>query len=277
MKTRSGSRTVFSYPEGYDSLVTRYDVLPVVDAAYEREMSLSGMAPIGGDTLHFIFNPFFGGAAIEGDPIYLGPGMWGRGPLWFVYFHEMGHNFVNASARFRQLYPLEMKLVPGPLPTNILFYEAWASLPAMYVFDQLRQEMKASGIPEASLDHVLTEWHGTKTRFQKAWALYKTKPDFSALNPDVVDGMFLELQERFGWTLFKKWFAIMRPATETLPLFGERLPDLPDLRKTRCTLTAAALSAAAGSPLQKEFREWGFPIDEELFVRAFGELSRVIE
>jgi hypothetical protein len=109
MKTRSGSRTVFSYPECFDSLVTRYDVLPIVDAAYEREMSLSGMPPIGGDTLRFIFNPFYGGAAIEGDPIYLGPGMWERGPLWFVYFHEMGHNFVNASARFRQLYPLEMK------------------------------------------------------------------------------------------------------------------------------------------------------------------------
>lgn len=272
-KTRSSHRTVFTYPQGFDSLISRYDVLQVVDAAYVYESDLTEVTPIGGDTIRFIFNPFYGGAAIEGDPIYLGPGMWGKDPRWFVYFHEMGHNFVNASARFRQLYPLEMKLIPGPLPTHILFYEAWASLPAMYVFDVLDRKGSGTGLRDSALAHVLNEWRVTKSRFQTAWNKYKVDPVYTALNPDVVDGMFLELQERFGWSIFKKWFAIMRPATKTLALFNERLSnDTPDLRATRCTLTAAALSAAAGSDLQEQFRKWAIPVDEKLFARAFNEL-----
>ena len=273
MKTRSSSRTVFTYPQGFDSLIFRYDVLQVVDAAYVYESELTKVAPIGGDTIRFIFNPFFGGAAIEGDPIYLGPGMWGKNPLWFVYFHEMGHNFVNASARFRQLYPLEMKLVPGPLPTHILFYEAWASLPALYVFDVLDRNGRETGLRDSALSHVLNEWRTTKSRFQKAWSEYKENPVYISLNPDIIDGMFLELQEQFGWSIFKKWFAVMRPATKTLNLFDERLSgDTPDLRTTRCTLTAAALSAAAGSDLQPKFKQWAMPIDEKLFTQAFNEL-----
>ncbi|MCC6398415.1 MAG: hypothetical protein IT282_15480, partial [Bacteroidetes bacterium] len=127
IRTRSSVRAVFSTPEGYDSVLARYDVLKVIDAAFTHELELTGITPIGGDSVRFVFNPFYGGAAIEGDPIYLGPGMCGKTPLWFVYFHEMGHNFINASARFRQLYPLEMKLAPGPMPTHILFYEGWAT------------------------------------------------------------------------------------------------------------------------------------------------------
>jgi hypothetical protein len=276
MRTRSGSRTIFTYPLRFDSLITRLDVLQLVDAACRYESELTSVTPVGGDTIRFIFNPFFGGAAIEGSPIYLGPGMWGKNPLWFVYFHEMGHNFVNASARFRQLCPLEMKLVPGPLPTNILFYEAWASLPAMYVFDMMDLKGREAGVRDSALSHLLNEWRSTRSRFLKAWEKYKENPVYSSLNPDVVDGMFLELQDQFGWSIFKKWFALMRPATQPLALFDGRLPDdTPDLRTTRCTFTAAVFSAAAGSDLQQQFKKWGLPVDEKLFTKAFNELRQL--
>jgi hypothetical protein len=274
LKTRSRIRTVFRCPEGYDSVLVRYDVLGVVDAAYEHEFQLTGITPIGGDSVRFVFNPFYGGAAIENDPIYLGPGMCGKTPLWFVYFHEMGHNFINASARFRQLYPLEMKLKPGPLPTHILFYEGWASLPAMYVFDRFERQGQLPGVADSSMRHVLADWSATRTRFTKAWVAYKEKPIFTALNPDVVDGMFLELQARFGWKLFENFFALFRPAYLPLPLFNEQLAkDTPDLRATRSTLTAAALSVAAGVRLDAEFKHWGFPVDDVLFARAYDTLG----
>jgi hypothetical protein len=275
LKTRSSVRSVFTCPGGYDSVIARYDVLRVVDAAYTLELQLTGITPIGGDSVRFVFNPFFGGAAIEGDPIYLGPGMCGKTPLWFVYFHEMGHNFINASARFRQLYPLEMKLKPGPLPANILFYEGWASLPAMYVYDRLELQGQLPGVADSCLRHVLNEWSATRTRFTKAWTAYKQTPVLTALNPDIVDGMFLELQARFGWKMFEGFFTLLRPAGEPLPLFDERLAkDTPDLRATRMTLTAAALSVAAGTRLDTEFKQWGFPIDDGLFVRAYDTLGR---
>jgi hypothetical protein len=275
LRTRSSTRAVFTCPEGYDSVLVRYDVLGVVDAAYEHELQLTGIVPVGGDSVRFVFNPFFGGAAIEDDPIYLGPGMCGKTPLWFVYFHEMGHNFINASARFRQLYPLEMKLEPGQLPAHILFYESWASLPAMYVFDRFERLGQLPGVADSSLWYVLHDWSSTKTRFRKAWAAYKQNALFTALNPDIVDGMFLELQERFGWKLYEKFFALLRPANEPLSLFDERLAgDTHDLRATRATLTAATLSAAAGVRLDMQFKRWGFPIDDDLFGRAYETLER---
>ncbi len=276
MKTRSSAHTIFTYPESFDSIISRYDVLRVVDAAYGHELALTLTNPIGGDSIRFVFNPFFGGAAIEGDPIFLGPGMWGKNPRWFVYFHEMGHNFVNATARFRQLYPLEMRLVPGPLPTHILFYEAWASLPAMYAYDFIDHFHSNTGILDSALSSVRSEWSLTRTRFEKAWKSFLEKPVYNALNPDVVDGMFLELQQRFGWKVFEKFFVIMQPVAETLPLFDYRLQnDTADLRTTRCTLTAAALSSAAEYDLHEQFKEWAFPIDDRLFTKAFNELGRL--
>jgi hypothetical protein len=275
LRTRASTRTVFTCPAKFDSVLARYDVLPVVDAAYAYESDLTGIVPLGGDTVRFVFNPFYGGAAMEGDPIYLGPGMCGKTPLWFVYFHEMGHNFLNASARFGQLYPLVMRLEPGPLPSNVLFYEGWASLPAMYAFDRMERQRNLPGVADSCLRHVQADWHATKTRFAKAWTAYKENPSFTALNPDVLDGMFLELQERFGWDLFRNLFGFLRPTGALLPLFDERLAqDTPDLRSTRATLTAAILSAAARTRLDVELRRWAFPIDDGLFTKAYEALMR---
>jgi hypothetical protein len=80
-------------------------------------------------------------------PNYLGPAMWERRPLLFVCFHEMGHDFCNAFASFRQLYPLTVSLLPAPLPFTILFYEAWASSPAMHGYDNVMSDGVSSGIP----------------------------------------------------------------------------------------------------------------------------------
>jgi len=146
----------------------------------------------------------------------------------------------------------------------------------MYVYDMLDQKGRETGLRDSALSHVLNEWRTTKSRFQKAWIKYKENPVYTSLNPDVVDGMFLELQNQFGWSMFKKWFAVMGPATKPLGLFDERLPeDTPDLRMTRCTLTAAALSAAAGSDLRQQFKKWAMPIDEGLFAKAFSELREL--
>ncbi len=274
LKSGSGRRSRMVYPAGFDSLVTKYQVLAISDIAYDYERQLTGVLPVGGDSVRYVFNPFYGGAAIEGNPIYLGPGMWGDRPLWFVYFHEMGHNFVNASARFEQLYPLEMKLPPGPLPTNILFYEAWASLPAMYVFDVLDHHDSTDQTLNPGLRDVRTEWMSTRSRFEKAWNDYKGKPVYSSLDPDIVDGMFMELQRRFGWEMFRQFFALMRPATDRILLFDTHLDgDSRDLRSTRSTLTAAALSAAANTDLRSDFKKWNFPLDEDLFNKAFTELQ----
>lgn len=258
-------------------MLTRNRVPLVLDVARDVEHELTGIEPIGGDPLRFVFHPLYDGAAIEGDPIYIGPSMCGSIPLWFVYFHEMGHNFCNASARFRQLYPLQFSVPPGPLPANILFYEAFASLPAMYVYERIDQGSGLFVDDTIITAKIRDDWRVVKARFTQAWSAYKANPSFASLNPDIVDGLLLELQEQYGWEIFKKLYGLLCPADQILPLFDTRLPnDTPDLRTTRATLTAAALSAAAGADLRKRFVIWKFPVNDELFDEALSSLGRLV-
>jgi hypothetical protein len=262
----STKRTVFIYPAEFEPVITKNQIPFVLDAAYEFEEKLTGYKPVGGDTLRFIFHPLYDGAAIEGDPIYIGPGMWGTTALWFVYFHEMGHNFCNASARFAQLYPLQFSVPPGPLPMNILFYEAFATVPAMYVYEQIEQNKTIPGVESVIVSKILEEWYEVKTRFTNAYNKYKKDPMIVSVNPDIIDGLFLELKEEYGWDIFQKFYKLMSPPNHQLEIFNTRLPDdTPDLQKTRSTLTAAILSVAAGEDLSKRFEAWGFPINRELF------------
>jgi hypothetical protein len=273
LKVASTQRTVFIYPTEFDSVLIQNQIPLVLDTAYEFEQELTGIIPVGGDTLRFVFHPLYGGAAIEGDPIYIGPAMWGKKPLWFVYFHEMGHNFCNASERFAQLYPLQFSVPPGPLPTNILFYEAFASLPAMYVYEQIKQNPSIPGVDSTVITIIVEDWNIVRERFTNAWNAYKNDPGNISLNPDIIDGLFLELVGEYSWGMFKEFYRLMRPADQPLPIFNTQLSnDSPDLQKTRATLTAAALSAAAKDDLSKRFKEWGFPIDNELFDSAMSTL-----
>lgn len=278
LESASERRTILTYPAEF-SMVSAGNHIPfVIDAAYGLEKELTGVKPVGGDTLRFVFHPLYDGAAIEGDPIYLGPGMWGKSPLWFVYFHEMGHNFCNAFARFRQLYPLQPSVPPGTMPANVLFYEGFASLPAMYVYDQIEHKPTLLETDSAVINNIRNDWHDVRARFAKAWSEYKMHPSYVLLDPDIIDGMFLELTEKYGWEIFRKFYRLLRPAHQELPVFNVRLAhDTPDLQRTRATLTVAALSAAAGVDLRRQFESWGFPIDGTLFGKARSTLVSVLK
>lgn len=235
------------------------------------------MLPVCGDSVDYVFNPFYGGAAIEGSPIYLGPTMWGKQPLWFVYFHELGHDFCNASARFRQLYPLTVGLPPGPLPFNILFYEAWASLPAMYVYDNFMSDSVSTDIPKDIIVDIRQDWTKIRNRFTNQWVKYKEKPELQTINPDIVDGLFLQLRDEYGWRIFERFYSLMRPQNEVLSILDERVPsDSSDLRITRSTLTAAIFSVLANKDLSGDFRHWDFPIDSKLFENAYPRLQHYL-
>jgi hypothetical protein len=266
LNVTSEQHTTFIYPAEFESVLLQNRIPLMLDVAYKLEQELTGIIPVGGDTLRFIFHPLYGGAAIEGDPIYIGPTMWGTIPLWFVYFHEMGHNFCNASPHFGQLYPLQLSVPQGPLPMNILFYEAFASLPAMYVYEQIEKNPFIYEVDSTVITVILDDWHNVKARFKNAWKTYKDDPISISLNPDIIDGMFLELIEEYGWGMVKDFYRLMRNIDKQPSIFHKTLPDdTPDLRKTRSTLTSAVLSAAANVDMNQRFEKWGFPIDSELF------------
>jgi hypothetical protein len=274
LSSAKGKRSAFVYPSSFEPVLRDNKLTLVADEAYRLERELSGIVPLCGDSVSYIFNPYYGGAAIEGSPIYLGPSMWGNQPAWFVYFHELGHDFCNASARFRQLYPLTIGLPPGPLPFNILFYESWASLPAMYVYEQFMSDSVSGEIPKEVMADIRKDWEKTRKRFIDQWEKYKLKPDLHAINPDIVDGMFLQLRAAHGWGFFKEFYRLMRPQNETLSVLDSRVAsDSADLRISRSTLTAALFSALAHKDLRDDFRHWDFPVDDGVFDGAYKSLQ----
>lgn len=278
LESKGGKYSAFIFPSSFDSLFVKYSVASIADEAYRTEKELTHILPVCGDSVEYVFNPYYGGAAIEGSPIYLGPAMWGKHPLWFVYFHELGHDFCNASARFRQLYPLTVGLPPGPLPFNILFYEGWASLPAMYVYDFFMSDSVPSNIPKCVVDDIRQDWLKIQTRFVNQWDSYRSNPHLQAINPDIVDGLFLQLRDQYGWQFFRKFYDLMRPQDKALSILNERAPgDSSDLRITRSTLTAAIFSVLAGKDLRQDFLRWDFPIYDELFERSYAEIQKYLQ
>jgi hypothetical protein len=270
--TKRDRDVVLIYPEPFDTVCSKYDVPRAIRQGFLLQKRLTGIRPVGGDSVRFFFDPYIGGAALEGDPISVGPYMWGDAPLWFVYFHEMGHNFCNASTRFRQLYPLQFSSKPGALPAHLLFYEAFASVPAMFVLERLNE-----GPGEEALVSMREEWQDVRRRFLDAWKSYKENPAPESLTPDVVDGLLIELCDRYGWEFIERFYALLQPQDMPLPLFDTVLPqDSPDLRITRTTFTSALLSAAAGSTLRDELIRPGWPIDDALFQTAIAELTSLI-
>ncbi len=278
LKSVAGSHSSFTFPSPFEAVMKRESVATVVSRAYEYERALTEIMPVCGDTASYVFNRYYDGAAIEGKPIGMGPGMWGRQAPWFVYFHEMGHDYCNASARFRQLYPLTMGLPRGPLPANILFYEGWASLPAMYAFAMIVGDSASQGLSPQVYESVKKGWTEIQKRFTAEWKKYQEHPALDKVNPDIVDGLFLELQREHGWQFFKRFYALMRPQDKTLSLFDDRVTnDSTDLRLTRWTLTAAIFSALAHKDLREDFKRWDFPVDTRLFDNTYHELLNYLE
>lgn len=273
LEIQKGLHSRFIFPSSFKTVMKEASIPLVVSRAYEYEKELTGIVPVCGNTASYVFNRYYDGASIEGNPIGMGPGMWGKSALWFVYFHEMGHDFCNASARFRQLYPLTMGLPPGPLPANILFYEGWASLPAMYAFDRIVEDSSSLSVSPKVYESIKVAWVGIEKRFTAEWEKYKSAPVFAKMNPDIVDGMFLEFHHNYGWRFFKEFYALMRPQDKPLAIFKRKVSrDSTDLRITRCTLTAAIFSALAHKDLKEDFQRWDFPIDLNLFHYAYDKL-----
>ncbi len=278
IESETGTHSSFTFPSSFKAIMDSESIPLVVNRGYEYERDLTGILPVCGDTAAYVFNRYYDGAAIEGSPIGMGPGMWGTTAMWFVYFHELGHDFCNASARFRQLYPLTMGLPSGPLPANILFYEGWASLPAMYALHMIVADSSSHSIPLRSYESVKQAWDQLEKRFSVEWEKYKVDSSFAKINPDIIDGLFLELQHDYGWGFFKRFYALMRPQSEQLTIFDACAKnDSADLRITRSTLTVAIFSALAQRDLSENFLKWNFPLDRKLFDDAYSKLLGYLE
>ena len=207
--------------------------------------------------------------------------MWRSDPGWFVIFHELGHNFTLAAARFNQLYPgLGYISVGGDywsFGTN--FGEAWASMVGLYAMRELFTESgqyQLSGDCAGNLEQV---FNGMKSSFIGKLHNYEGSPDFSTLYPDLLDGIFLALADSFGYDIIPRWFKILQPPNAPWSQLNTINPstDYNSSKITAMTITACAFSVAAKVELRDLFRtRWDFPINDVLYNQIKPEIDQMI-
>lgn len=273
--TVSGEYVMFIYPDYFRDEMFNYEVLRAVDLGAQIESRVCGTE--FHDIQRIEYNPCLQGIAWSGNPILVGPSMWQNEPNWFIFFHELGHNYTLASTRFNQLYPgLGYISVGGDywnFGTN--FIEAWASIVGLYAMRELftdQQSYQLGNVCRSDLENVFNKAKTSLTSYEES-------PDFSMLTPDLLDGIVLNLADSYGYEIIPRFFKVLQPADESWDVLNDIDPvsDYESAKTISMTVTCCAFSVAAGVDLRDKFKtKWDFPIDEDLYESIQPEIETMI-
>ena len=261
-----------------DSLTALYEVVEATDRAYEEQTTAVGTVPTNGGTQYLVLDvaddPQTCVCGASGNPICLG-WLWGdpehnscyiindplnRVPQWFVIFHELGHNFAAASNSFN------MFLWQPSATHNIAYCEGLASLAAMWCWKEI--VAFPAGLGSTGVASIDQQFDDHATGYRQAVANYRNAGhDYDTIDPDIVDGILLEMMDQYGQKVWFDLFSTFLPAPEPLPLAL-------DTKEKQATWFVAAMSASCGQDLRARFAsEYGFPIDDA----AWPGISSVVQ
>jgi hypothetical protein len=281
MKALPGKHVVFYIPEqpiqGYDyqKIFRDYDVVRVTDIAYELESEATGVVPYSGGTLFLVNDPGHEDGTVpcglSGNPIRLGSSVdipascmiscGGTGfPAWFVYFHEMGHDFTLEGVKPAQFFF-------GGANHTVVYVEGLATALAMYVAKMIKERAPIYNISSNVVNNVVSLWHFGSTPSLNRYV--RNGAHYDQMNPDVLDEMIDVICTKYGYDSLYRFYSLFLPR------------DVPftftiDTDAKQATVFVAALSAATGADLRHQFREWGFPIDDEFYARIWDEVYRLV-
>lgn len=268
------------YPQTYQTILDSYDVLNTVDEGAKIESALCG-TEFSTKPLVVMFSPWLNGVAYSGNPVKMGSWNWGTQPTWFVFFHELGHNFTLASSRFQKLYPGGGYVSAGGDDWHFGtdFVEAWATMVGLYSIHDLVTFADQHGISQQARQNLEEQFANTRTTYLGALQKYEVFPDHSHLYPDVVDGIFLTVADSFGYDIIPRWFKILQPPNAPWSRLNTINPstDYDGSKITAMTITACGFSIAAKVELRDLFRtRWDFPIDDVLYDQIKPEIDQMI-
>jgi hypothetical protein len=185
-------------------------------------------------------------------------------PQWGVYFHEAGHNFTWASARFGQF--ASASEVDN---SNFTYSEGLATAASMFAAQVLGRRADEYGIPAPLVDSILASaWHFGSTPDLDAYlaggAIY------SQINPSVLDDMLDVLAGEHGYAFLFRLFSVFAPGDEPLPTaIGG------DVEQATCFVAAAG--AATGTDQRARFHDdWGFPLDNGYYEEIYPDVARLV-
>ena len=93
--------------------------------------------------------------------------------------------------------------------------------------------------------------------------------NYEKINPDVIDGIFLELADEYGWEIYPKFYKVFSPE------YWDQYDDIEEGKGA--TFFVTALSAASGDDLRARFEKWDFPIDDKYFNNVYPILKEIID
>jgi hypothetical protein len=268
------------YPQTYQSVIDSFDILHTVDEGAKIESVVCG-TEFSTKPLVVMFSPWLNGVAYSGNPVKMGSWSWGTQPAWFIFFHELGHNFTLASSRFQKLYPWGGYVPAGGDDWHFGtdFVEAWATMVGLYSIHELITDSGPHGVTPAARQNLEDQLANTRAAYFGALQKYELFPDHSHLYPDVVDGIFLTIADSLGYDIIPRWFKMLQPPDAPWSRLDNINPstDYDGSKITAMTITACAFSVAARVELRDLFRmRWDFPIYDVLYDQIKPEIDQMI-
>jgi hypothetical protein len=259
----------------YQKIFKDYDIVRITDIAYELESDATGVVPFEGSTLFLVDDPGHEDGTVpyglSGNPIRLGSSVdipnsgmilcQGSGfPQWFVYFHEMGHDFTLEGNKAGQFFF-------GGANHTVVYVEGLASALAMYAVKMMRARSSMLNISDYIMITLMSSWHFGSTPQLDNYL--KNGAHYDAMTPDVLDEMIDVICTKYGYDSLYRFYSLFLPR------------DVPftftiDSDTKQATVFVAALSAATGVDLRTQFKEWGFPIDDNFYTRIWNEVNQLV-
>jgi hypothetical protein len=115
---------------------------------------------------------------------------------------------------------------------------------------------RPGGLGTTAVGNLDQHFRDSETRFRQAASDYRNGGhNYDAINPDILDGILLEMLDDHGLKMWFDLFSTFLPATDPLPVAL-------DTKEKQATWFVAAMSASCGQDLRALFgSQYGFPID----------------
>lgn len=261
-----------------DGITRNYQVVEATERAWTEQTLMIGTVPGEGTHQYLVLDvtndPVTCPCGASGNPIRLG-WLYGqpvhnscyivndplnRIPQWFVYFHELGHNFTCACNSFN-LFCM------GPSgPHNSTYCEGLASLAALWCARAIVEAPQ--GLGPLAVTNIEASFQGQVAYFQQRLDEYlDAGADYETVEPNALDGILCAMEAT--WTR-RVWFDLMStflPAPDPLPVAL-------DTKEKQATWFVAAMSVSTGQDQRALFRDvYGFPVDEGAWPEIFAAVA----
>ncbi len=279
-------KAVLYYPmvvkgENLGTLVAQHEIPAVNGYAHAIQGNLLAIEPNNG--CRQVFEVDFGVTeegrvcGISGNPIRLGWNIEGnawqncflvpfqqpRSPQWFVFHHELGHNFSWSSSLFARMLG------------TFVYSEGMASTLALADMRRILDNPLHYPLGTTARSSLALVCDSDSQRFRDDFGAWLAAgADFGLLDPNIVDGLWLHHAGSDVFGFAARFFAPLEPVrVESL---GPVLCGIED-DADRHTVFAALVSAAAGEDLSATFRDsYHYPLDQALFDTSYEALADIL-